>query len=154
MDRHLLAALAACSLALPALAQDNPWSALRGKVKEGNWEYRMQMQMEGMPAGMKMPEQVINNCVTNESVEKGGLGSKDGKMPDGCTVKNMKVSGSTATYRLECTKDPVMTVDTTMTFGGDQMNMTQKMAMNQGGQVMNMTNTMTGRYTGPCAGKK
>ena len=71
-------------------------------------------------------------------------------MPDGCTVKDMKMSGNTATYRMECVKDPKMTVDTTMTFAGDDFTMKQKMAMNQGGQVMNMNKTMTGRYTGPC----
>ena len=150
MNRTLLAALA-CALALPALAQDNPWAGLKGKVKEGNWEYRMQMDgMPGMPPGMKMPEQVFNNCVTNQEIEKGGLGNKDGKLPDGCTIKNMKLVGNVATYRMECVKDPKMTVDTTMTFGSDTFTMKQKMAMDQGGQIMNMNNTMNGRLTGPC----
>ena len=154
MKRTLIAALA-CTLALPALAQDNPWAGLKGKVKEGNWEYRMQMEgVPGMPAGMKMPETTFNHCITPGDVERGGFQSKDGKIPDGCAVKDMKMSGNTATWRMECVKDPKMTVDSTMTFAGDGFTMKQKMAMDQGGQAMNMNQTMTGRYTGPCTGKK
>lgn len=148
--KHTLAA-ALCLLALPALAQDNPFAGFKGKVREGNWEYRSQMEgVPGMPPGMKMPEQVFNHCVTPQEVDKGGFGSKDGKLPDGCTIKDMKMAGNIATYRMECVKDPKMTVDTTMTFGTDSFTMKQKMAMNQQGQVMNMNQTMTGRYTGPC----
>ena len=148
----LLAATTACTLALPAFAQDNPFAGMKGKMRDGNWEYRMQMEgVEGMPAGMKMPEQVVNRCITPKDVEHGGFQSRDGKMPDGCTVKDMKMSGNTATWRMVCVKDPKMTVDSNMTFGNDRFTMKQKMAMDQGGRMMNMNQTMTGRYTGPCA---
>lgn len=155
MNRSLVAALAACSLALPALAQDNPFAGLKGKIREGNWEYRSQMEsMEGMPPGMKMPEMTFTQCITAKDVEKGGFASKDGKMPDGCSVKNMKVSGNGASYTMECVKDPKMTVDSDITFGADSFVVKQKMSMSQGGQTRKMAQTMTGRYTGPCAGKK
>jgi len=151
MNRILLAAAIACAIALPAAAQDNPFAAFKGKIKEGNWEYKMQMEgVPGMPPGMKMPEHTFQHCITPQDVEKGGVGSKDGKMPDGCTVKNMKMSGNTASYTMECTKDPKMTVDANMTFGDGTFTMKQKMAMNQNGQVMNMNQTMTGKYLGPC----
>jgi len=153
MKSLLPAAVIACSIALPLLAQDNPFAGFKGKMKEGNWEYKSQMEgVPGMPAGMGA--MTFNHCLTAQDVERGGVGSKDGKMPDGCTVKNMKMSGNTASYTMECTKDPKMTVDSTITFAGDSFNMKQKMAMNQGGQMMNMTQSMTGRYTGPCAAKK
>ncbi|APV51318.1 hypothetical protein BWI17_17470 [Betaproteobacteria bacterium GR16-43] len=153
MKRPILAAALACAIALPVLAQDNPFSGFKGKIREGNWEYKMQMEgMPGMPQGMQMP--TINRCITPADVDKGGFANKDGKMPDGCTVKNMKMSGNTASYTMECTKDPKMTVDSDITFGGDTFTMKQKMAMDRGGQMMNMTQTMTGRYTGPCTAKK
>ena len=149
MKRTLAAAL--CLIVVPALAQDNPFSGMRGKMREGNWEYRMQMDgIEGMPAGMKMPEQVVNRCVTPQDVDRGGFASKDGKVPDGCTFSNMKFTGDGASWTMECVKEPKMKVDSTMTFGQDSFTMKQKMAMNQQGQMMNMNQTMTGRYTGPC----
>lgn len=148
--KRSLALLAACTLALPALAQDNPFSGFKGKIKEGNWEYKMQMEgVPGMPAGAG--GMTFNHCVTAQDVEKGGFASRDGKMPDGCTVKNMKMSGNTASYTMECTKQPKMTVDSNITFGDNSFTMKQKMAMDQGGQMMNMNSTMTGRLVGPCA---
>jgi len=147
MNRTLLAAAIACAIALPAAAQDNPFAGFKGKIREGNWEYRMQMEGgPGMPPGMKMPEQTFQHCITPQDIEKGGVGSKNGKMQDGCTVKNMKMSGNTASYTMECTKPQKMTVDADMTFGDGTFTMKQKMAMDQNGQVMNMNSTMTGKY--------
>jgi uncharacterized protein DUF3617 len=148
MNRTLFAAAVACAIALPATAQDNPFAAFKGKIKEGNWEYKMQMEGANIPPGMGT--MTFNHCITPKDVEGGGFASKGGKMPDGCTVKNMKMSGDSATYTMECTKQPKMTVDSTITFGADTFTMKQKMAMDQGGQVMNMNQTMTGRLTGPC----
>lgn len=143
------AALVACAFAVPALAQDNPWSGMKGKIKEGQWEYTMKMQMPGMPGGgMTMP--AFRQCVTAAQVESGGMGQKDGKMPDGCSVKNMKVSGNNASYTMECTKDPKMVSDVNMTFAGDSFTMKQNTTMDQGGQKMNVVNDMTGKYVGPC----
>ena len=151
MKRTLVVAALACTFALPALAQDNPWAGMKGKIKEGNWEYRMQMEgVPGMPAGMKMPEMTFNHCITAQDIDKGGFANKDGKMPEGCTVKNMNVAGNTASWTMECTKDPKMKVDSNMTFANDSFTMKQKMQMDQGGQMMNMNQTMTGRYAGPC----
>lgn len=144
-----LAALLACAFALPALAQDNPWAGMKGKIKEGQWEYTMKMQMPGMPGGgMTMP--AFRQCITAKDIESGGMGQKDGKMPDGCSVRNMRVSGNNATYTMECTKEPKMVSDVNMTFAGDSFTMKQNTTMDQGGQKMNMVNDMTGRYVGPC----
>jgi hypothetical protein len=150
MKTPALAALA-LALALPAAAQDNPFSGMKGRIKEGMWEYKMQMEgVPGMPAGMSMPAITFNHCITPQDVEKGGFAQKDGKMPDGCSVKNMQMTKDGATWRMECTKDPKMIVDSTMSGTPEGFTMKQKMQMNQGGQVMNMNQTMTARYTGPC----
>ena len=144
--KKLVAALA-CAAVLPALAQD--FSGMKGKMKEGQWEYTMKMEIPGMPGGgMSMP--AFNQCVTNAQIEKGGVGQKDGKMPEGCTVRNMKLSGNNVTYTMECTKDPKMVSDVNMTFAGDSFTMKQNTTMDQGGQKMSMVNNMTGKYIGPC----
>lgn len=149
--KKLLAAAACCALASPAiaLAQDNPFAGMKGKMKEGQWEYIMKMSMPGMPGGgMTMP--AFRQCVTDAQIEKGGVGHKEGKMPENCTVRNMKVSGNTASYTMECTKDPKMVSDVTMTFGGDTFTMKQSTTMDQGGQKMTMVNDISGKHVGPC----
>lgn len=149
MKRLLSAAALACLFATPALAQDNPFAGMKGKMKEGEWEYTMKMSMPGMPGGgMTMPG--FRQCVTAAQIEKGGVGQKDGKMPDGCSIRNVKVSGNNASYTMECTKDPKMVSDVQMSFSGDTFNMKQNTTMDQGGQKMQMVNDMTGKYVGPC----
>ena len=141
MKRPLVTAAVALAIALPVLAQDNPFSGFKGKIREGNWEYKMQMQMEGMPQGGNMAMPPITRCITPGDVDKGGFASKDGKMPDGCTVKNMKMAGAGASWTMECTKNPKMTVDSDITFGKDEFTMKQKMVMDREGQMMKMNQT-------------
>jgi hypothetical protein len=148
--KRLPLALAIC-LALPALAQDNPFAGMKGKIKEGMWEYNMQMgAVPGMPQGMQMPPMTFSRCLTAKDVESGGATTREGKMPEGCSVKNMKVAGNEASYTMECTKDPKMKSDVKMTFQGDGFTMKQDMVMDRGGQQMAMTQTMTGKHKGPC----
>ena len=151
MKRLVIAALA-CSIALPALAQDNPFAGMKGKMKEGQWEYRMEMgAVPGMPPGMKMPPMTFNKCLTSKDIEQGGAGQREGKMPEHCKVSNMKISGNNASYTMECTKDPKMKADVKMTFQGDSFTMKQDVVMDRGGgQMMPMSQTMTGRYLGAC----
>ena len=149
--KTLLLAASCCALALPALAQDNPFAGMKGKIKEGMWQYTMEMgSMPGMPAGMKMPPMTFSRCLTAKEIESGGATSKEGKMPEQCSVKNMKMSGNNATYTMVCTKDPKMKADVNMTFQGDGFTMKQDVEMDHGGQMMKMQQTMTGKYTGPC----
>ncbi len=150
MKRHAIAALA-CALALPALAQDNPFAGMKGKMKEGQWEYKMEMgAMPGMPPGMKMPPMTFSKCLTAKDIEQGGAGQREGKMPEHCKVSNMKVAGNNASYTMECTKDPKMKADVKMTFAGGTFTMKQDILMDRGGQMMPMSQTMTGRYLGAC----
>src|SRR6188768_1595381 len=136
MKSQLVAALA-LAVAVPALAQDNPFAGMKGKIKEGMWEYRMEMgAMPGMPAGMTMPPMTFSRCLTAKDIESGAATSKDGKMPEGCTVKNMKVSGNNANYTMECTKEPKMTADVKMTFAGDSFTMKQDIVMDHQGKPM------------------
>lgn len=149
--KKLLAAALCCAFATSAFAQDNPFAGMKGKMKEGQWDYTMHMgAMPGMPAGMKMPEMKFSQCVTAQDIESGGVGQQGGKMPEGCKVSNFKSSGNSASYSMECTKDPKMKGDMQMTFGGDTFTMKQDLTMDMNGQPMKMNNHMTGKYMGAC----
>lgn len=142
------ACLAAASTA--ALAASPFGDAFKGKMKEGLYEVRMEMEIPGMPQGMGKQQMTMQNCVTAQDIETGRVGKGSNQKPDQCEIKNFKMSGNTASYTTVCKGDMQMTADTTITFSGADYRMNMKMAMNQGGQVMNMTQKMDGRYLGPC----
>jgi hypothetical protein len=140
--------IAACAAAISTAAVAGPFDQFKGKMKPGLYEVQMDMEMPGMPAGMGKQSMKMQNCVSDSDIEQGKMGKDD--MPKNCEVKNMKVSGNTATYTTECKGDMNMKADTTLTFRDNGYTMVNKTAMNQGGQTMNMTQKMEGRYVGPC----
>ncbi len=146
-------------LALACLASTvaaaGPFDQFKGKMKEGMYEYKMEMdmgQMPGMPQGMRPPPMTFQHCVTAQDIEKGqmGRGGRDGKMPENCEVKNFNMSGNTATYTMECKGERPMKADNTIVFSKDGYKMDMKMQMTQGGQAMNMAQHMEAKYLGPC----
>jgi hypothetical protein len=145
-----LACVAALSTAASA---DNPFNSFKGKIKEGMYEYKMEMDMgaiPGMPAGMGKQNMTFQRCITHQDIEKGQMGrgaGRDGKMPEGCEFKNFTQSGNTASYSMVCTN---MSADNQITFTPDGYKMDMKMAMNREGKAMNMTQHMESRYLGPC----
>ena len=154
MNKITLAAAISCALAT-TLAFAGPFDALKGKMKEGLYETKVDMdmgQIQGMPPGMAKQTHTHQHCVTAADIEKGGAMGKgrDGKGPnESCEVKNMNVSGNTATYTMTCTK-PKMTADNKITFSGTGYVMDMTMSMDQGGQMMNMKQHMESKYLGPC----
>ncbi|HET7729010.1 MAG TPA: DUF3617 family protein [Usitatibacter sp.] len=149
MSTQQFAVAAACALATAAVAA-GPFDSFKGKMKEGMYETKMEMEIPGMPAGMGKQNMTFQNCVSKEDIEKGQVGKgNDKKGSDSCEVKNFKMSGNTATYTTVC-KDPEMTADTTISFNDNGYKMDMKTAMKQNGQVMNMSQRMEGRYVGPC----
>ena len=149
MFRKLLivaCAAASCTAAVAA----GPFDQFKGKMKPGQYEVKMDMEIPGLPAGMGKQSMTMQNCVTEQDIETGTVGKKDEKSPDNCEVKNFKMSGNTASYTMECKGDMQMTSDNTITFRDNGYTMTSKAAMKQGGQVMNMSQKMDGRYIGPC----
>ena len=143
-----IACVAACA---PAFAQ---FEALKGKMKDGLYEQKMEMDMgsvPGMPPGMGKQAFTMQHCFTQQDIDKGGFNKgRDGKMQQNCEVKNMKVSGNTASYTMVCKGGPDMTADNVVTFRPDGYAMDMKMAMNQGGRPMNMSQHMEAHYLGPC----
>jgi Protein of unknown function (DUF3617) len=147
---RLLGVACVAALCTTAMA-DNPFEAFKGKVKEGMYEYKMEMDMSGMgmPAGMGKQNMTFQKCITRQDIEKGQMGraGRDGKMPEGCEFKNFTQSGNTATYTMTCNN---MSADNRITFTPDGFNMDMKMAMNQNGKAMNMTQHMESKYLGAC----
>lgn len=137
---------AASTVALAA----GPFDAFKGKMKEGLYEVRMEMEMPGMPQGMGKQQMTMQNCVSAKDIESGSIGKGKDQMQDQCEVRNFKMSGNTASYTTVCKGEHAMTADTTITFAGNDYKMDMKMTMNQGGQVMKMSQKMDGRYLGAC----
>jgi hypothetical protein len=151
MKNTCLVALACMAVSTAAMA--NPFSQFKGKMKEGLYEYKMEMdmgQVPGMPPGMGKQSHTMQNCVTNKDIEGGGFSKGRDRQPENCDVKNFNMSGNTATYQMVCKGAQPMTADNRITFSDGGFKMDMKMAMQQGGQLMNMTQRMEGRYIGPC----
>ena len=152
-----IACFLAAALAVTAAHAQNPAEAMKGKMKAGMYAYKMEMdmgQVPGMPAGMGKQTMNMQHCVTPQDIERGQVGKgRDGKTNANCEMKDFKMSGNTATYRMVCKGEAAMTADTKITFVSDGFNMNMKMAMDQGGRKMNMTQNMEGRYLGPCPAK-
>jgi len=147
---------AAVCLALATGAAANPFGQFKGKMKEGLYEYKMEMdmgQVPGMPPGMGKQSMTFQKCLTPQDIEKGQMGrggGRDGNMPENCEITNFKMSGNTASYTMACKPPNEMTTDNKITFADDGFKMDMKMAMNQGGRMMNMNQRMEGRLLGPC----
>jgi hypothetical protein len=149
---HVKFLVAACAVAMSTAAvAAGPFDQMKGKMKPGLYDTKMEMEIPGMPAGMGKQTMNMQNCVTDQDIEKGTVGKgKDSKMPENCEVKNFKMSGNTASYTAECKGDMPMTSDTSITFTDSGYTMNTKTAMKQGGQTMNMSQKIEGRYVGPC----
>jgi hypothetical protein len=74
-----------------------------------------------------------------------------GNSSKNCEIKNMQISGNSATYTMVCSGAHEMSMDNKITFRGDGYQMDMKMAMNQGGHPVNMTQHLDARYLGPCS---
>ncbi len=153
MKKISMIALVSVAVSGMALAA-GPFDQFKGKMKEGLYEYKMDMdmgQVPGMPAGMGKQSHTFQHCVSADDIGKGQMGkSGRDKMPENCEVKNFKMSGNTADYTMVCKGGPDMTTDNHITFKSDGYNMDMKMAMNENGHAMNMSQHMEAKYLGAC----
>ena len=121
---------------------------MKGKMKPGLYEYKTDMEISGMPAGMGKQSTTNQSCVTAKDIEGGDLAKpdKDSK----CELKDVKSSGDVTTYKMVCTGEGAMTADAKMVFrdGGYTTDLT--MSMKQGGQTTNMKQHIDAKYMGAC----
>lgn len=145
--------MAACLASVCTLAwADNPFDAFKGKMKEGLYDYKMEMdmgQMPGMPGGAGKRDMSFQHCLTAEDINQGRMG-RDGKMPEDCQVKNFKMSGNSASYTMACKGKSEMTTDNHITFTPDGYKMDMNLVMNEAGHSMSMTQHVESHYVGPC----
>ena len=126
----------------------------KGKMKEGLYDMSMSMEMsgfKGMPQGMKLPATNMQHCLTKKDIEEGSqtmLGQKDAQQK--CEMKDFKMSGDTANYKMVCSGQNPMEMETTMTFSGNNNKGVSKIKMNQNGQAMTMTSNFESKYLGAC----
>jgi len=146
-------ALAVMATAVATAYAAGPFDAFKGRIKEGMYEYTMEMdmgQVPGMPKGMPPQKHSFQHCVTQKDIDQGELGKGKNGPQQNCEIKNMNMSGNTATYTMECKGEPSMKADNRITFVSDGFDMDMKMQMTRQGQAMNMSQKMSGRYKGPC----
>jgi len=149
----LLALACAASLPLAAAAAGSPFEAFKGKVKEGMYEYRVESDMgaiPGMPPGMGHQNHTFQHCVTAEDIHRGEMNKNGRDIPKDCEVKDFRMSGNSATYKMVCSGQHQMSSENHITFTGNGYDMDMTMSMNERGHPMNMKQHMQARYVGAC----
>jgi hypothetical protein len=137
--RNIVLSAIVCALALPLLAATPI-------AKAGKWESTIQMEMPNMP--MKIPAQTVATCVTKEQAENAeNLIPKTGDKRGGCTYTDVKVEGSTVSWKVVCEKSG-MTGSGSMTYHGDTYEGSMQMKMRD----QDITGKMTGKFLGACDG--
>lgn len=126
-------------LALLALAAV-PALALAADMKPGSYEYRVQMEMPGMP--FTPPAQTFKHCLTQAELDQGRQYS-DPNNKD-CQVKNLKQSAGKASFDVACKDGTTGKAD--YTFDGTSLSGTT--VMNSGGHTMTMK--MSSKRVGDC----
>jgi len=139
---------AACGTAFAA----NPFEGLKGHMKPGMYQYKMETQMPGMPGGMGSHAMTLERCVTEQDVASGNF-SKGERQPKDCEFTDVKQSGNTVSYKMVCTGQMQMTADAKITLRDNGFVSDVKMNMDKGptGQPMVMSQHMEGTYKGPCS---
>jgi hypothetical protein len=143
----------AAALAAFCTAASAQLEGMKGKMKEGLYEYKVEVDMgsmPGMPPGMGKQTHTVQNCVTAKDIESGSFAQERKGGNENCKVSDQKMSGNTASYVLECKGETQMRVDAKMTFADNAFTMENDMQMNQGGQAMKMKQKIQARHIGPC----
>jgi hypothetical protein len=137
--RNLVLFAIVCSLALPLFAATPI-------AKAGKWESTVQMEMPGTP--VKIPPHTMTVCVTKEQAENAeNLIPKTGDKRGGCTYTDVKVEGTTMSWKMTCEKSG-MTGSGAVTYHGDTYDGAMQMKM----QDREMSAKMTGKFLGACDG--
>jgi hypothetical protein len=129
------------TLALCALAFALALPTFASPMKAGKWQITIQMDMPNMP--MKMPPMTMTRCVTQAEADKPE--PPKAKKDDDCAISDYKLTGNTATWKVECKKQN-MTGTGQMTFSADSYEGVNQFKMND----VEMTQKFTGKYLGAC----
>lgn len=113
-------------------------------MQPGQWEYKVKMEMPGMP--MAMPAQTFSQCLTQKDVESGAV-AQDSKQKSDCEVKNLKQSGGSVSYDIVCKGKQPMTGHADFTVSANTL--VGAMTMDMDGQAMKQN--FSAKRLGDCA---
>ena len=128
------------------------WAKATG-FKPGMYEYKMTMEMTGIPGmgTMKMPPSSFIRCVTQKDVDEGRQMMGDSQNGFKCTMTSFSGQGGSGQYAQNCEgPDMKMTVVGNFVQKGDTQVHTSKTAMQGKGMNTNANNSMEIRRLGDC----
>jgi hypothetical protein len=127
--------------------------------RDGRWEVKTEMSMQGMPAGM-MPATTTTQCVTKEEAADVSKSIQPpagrGGQPTDCKMTDHKIDGNKITYTMTCTTPQPATATGEIVYSGDTFTNTMTMNMSMpgrgrgGDQPMAVTMKMAGKRLGDC----
>lgn len=122
------------------------------QLKPGLWEYKMTMEMAGMP---KMPmvgqPMTFTRCLKPEDIKDPTKAFEDNKSKHQCEHKEHKVEGNKVSFKVVCSGENAGTGSGEFTIDAEKFDGTMKFA-GTGGPMggMEMMQTMSGRRLGDC----
>ncbi len=137
----VLIAIIVLSLVLAAIAVAEP------NMKEGTWEIKGEIKMEGLPFPMPPIPMTFTQCLTKKDM----VPQKKEKNQDCKTIKNETV-GNTVSWVMQC-KDKNGVTDSTgkITYKGDSFDGTvHTVTKGTKGEKSESTMQMSGKRTGDC----
>ncbi len=136
MKKHLCRTLIACATLAAAGAS--------AQMQPGKWEVTSAVEMQGHPT---MAPQKTTICVDNKTADR----QPPVAMDPSCQVTDYKMSGNTATWKMQCKGEMAMTGEGSITYSGAQYTGSSTMRMEMKGHPpMTMKNTYTGKRIGNC----
>jgi hypothetical protein len=148
--------VSACLIAMSFAA--NAQLDFKGKMKEGQYETSVSVDMPGAPKGVGQPAK-SKYCITRDDIEKGKGdvfgGQNKSSQRSSCEIKNIKQTGSTAAYDMIC---PVEGIESNvqLTFSGDAIKgttttkMTGENAKKMPAQFRVSKSSFETKYLGAC----
>lgn len=138
------------TVALPSGAQAET------QLKPGLWEYKMTMQMAGMPNIPGMPglggaPMSATRCLTAEDVKNPERALEVSNSKQQCVQEDFKSEGNKISFKVRCTGEPAGTGNGEFTVAEDHLEGTMKIRMaNSPLGNMEMSQIVSGKRIGDC----
>jgi Protein of unknown function (DUF3617) len=148
---RVLAALA-CAAACGTLAAEAPFAPLKGRIKEGRYEFRTETDMSDVPGvapGTAIQVSTVQSCVKASEIEQGGFTLGRKALDSLCKVRDFNLVGDKATYSMAC-DDLESEVRLTLVAGGYDMELKTTSIEDKGRSRYNTVQKLRARYLGEC----